>query len=241
MTLFNVGEDLDSDTAYVDSGIEDSAWQSLQDWQPGAIFDVLHLARLLGEQRPAGRMEFHSFAYLACLMSVFKGRPATEWGYAFSAVPPTLPYSPAIDSALDELIASGHLALRAPTQHQDASGFRITRSGAEELGFLSDLHAFGSRTQFLYASGATALFTSLSAVVNSLAFEPQLSQALVLDSSRMLLTRASADRLYEEFHALLEVLGPEHEELLVPASLYVQFLQDRAQRALDVASEGEEP
>lgn len=228
---------------FVDVGIEDTAWEALQDWQPAATFDVLYLAALLERQNAPSRLELQTFAYLACLMSVYRGDPASDWGYAFSAVPPTLPFSPAVEAALSDLVTSGRLT-RINSDKSGAVGdaYALTAIGQDDLAFLSELEAFAPRVEFLRAAGKTALFTSPPAVVNSLAYEPQLAQALRLDNPRLLLTQVSSEPLYREFSALVEVLGSEHDELIVPASLYVRFLQQRAQdevaRALD-ATEGQ--
>lgn len=225
---------------YVDRGVEDTAWEALRDWQPAATYDVLFLVDTLGRQDPPGRMELHSFAYLACLMSVFRGDPASEWGYAFSAVPPTLPFSPAIEVALTQLASSGRLESLQGGYESASREFVLTVSGAGELEFLSRLQSFGPRIEFLRAAAKTAVFTSLPAVVNSLGYEPQLAQALRLDNARMLLTEISSAPLYQEFDALLEVLGPEHHELVIPASMYVRYLQQRAEQAIDRALTGED-
>ncbi|GAA4397205.1 hypothetical protein GCM10023153_20880 [Ornithinibacter aureus] len=232
----------ESGSDFVDDGLEDTAWEALQDWQPAATFDVLYLVAVLEPQGSPSRLELQTFAYLGCLMSVYKGEPASEWGYAFSAVPPTLPFSPAIEAALSDLVASARL-LRTRSEDADegTNCYRLTAQGRGDLAFLSGLEAFAPRVDFLRAAGKTALFTSPPAVVNSLAYEPQLAQALRLDNPRLLLTQVSSEPLYREFSALVQVLGSEHEELIVPASLYVRYLQQRAQdgvsRALDEADE----
>lgn len=226
---------------FVDDGIEDTAWEALQDWQPAATFDVLYLASLLGQQNPPSRLELQTFAYLACLMSVYRGEPASSWGYAFTAVPPTLPFSPAIEAALADLVTSRRLHRTRPGGASGgAEAYALTTYGDDELKFLSELEAFSPRVDFLRAAGKTALFTSAPAVVNSLAYEPQLAQALKLDNPRLLLTQVSTEPLYREFSALVEVLGTEHEELIVPASLYIKYLQQRAQDDLGRNLEDEE-
>ncbi|MGN6128109.1 MAG: hypothetical protein ACTHON_16240, partial [Humibacter sp.] len=223
----------EEESIYVDSELDDTAWEPLQDWQPAATFDVLCLTSLLGEQSAPGRMELHSFAYLACLMSVFSGRPASEWGYAFSAVPPTLPFSPSIEAALADLVASGRLEWVAKVAGGTPREYRLTADGQDEFEFLREMQSFSPRIKFLHASAMTAVFASIPAVVNSLNYEPQLAQALRLESARMLLTRVSSLPLYREFYALEEALGPDHRELVVPASLYVQYLQQRARAAFE--------
>jgi hypothetical protein len=69
--------------------------------------------------------------------------------------------------------------------------------------------------------------------VNSLSNEPQLRLAMRTDGPRMLLTSVTSGPLYEQFGALVEALGPEHEELVVPASLYLNFLTQQARERLD--------
>lgn len=223
---------------YVDDGIQGSSWQPVHDWLPAATFDVLFLVDSLGQQSPPGPTELHTFAYLACLLSVYKGHPASDWGYAFTAVPPTLPYSPAMDSAISTLMASGRVEAQADTEPSGSLSLRMTVVGRDDLKFLGALEAFEPRADFLRAAARTPLFTSLPAVVNSMGFEPQLAQALQLNSSRMLLTEVTTGLLYREFDALLAALGPADRDLLVPAALYVRYLQERARQNLADASAG---
>jgi hypothetical protein len=228
------GDELD----FVDEGIEHIATNPVDDWSPAATFDVLFLTSALGRQSPPSNIELHTFAYLACLLSVFRGRPASEWGYTFSAIPPTLPFSPGIEAALAELVASGLIQATAPVLDEDTDGVMLARhqvvdAGSQELAVWRGLTTFSGRVAYLEAATKTAVFSSLPGVVNSLSNEPQLRLAMRTDGPRMLLTSVTSGPLYEQFGALVEALGPEHEELVVPASLYLNFLTQQARERLD--------
>lgn len=231
--------DEDGDT-FVDNGIEDAIASPLQDWRPAATFDALFLVESLGHQSTPSRVDVHTFSYLACLMFVYRGRAASDWGYSFSAVPPTLPFSPSMDAAIDDLVAAGHVEAHTPHgEVQVSAEYRATESGREELTFWASLTTMELRKPFLDAAAKTAVFTSLPSVVNSIGYEPQLAQSLRVDSPRMLLVDATGP-LYDQFAALLEVLGPEHDELLLPATLYVGFLHEQARREIDVLTSAAE-
>lgn len=214
---------------YVDEGIETSIDLTAGEWLPAATFDVMVLVDELGRHGDPGRLEIHTFAYLGCLMSVFRGEPASDWNYSFTAVPPTLPYSPTLETASSALLVSGKIVQEGGVSDEESLSFRLTATGRSDLQLLASLGSFAPRLPYLQAAAKTAVFTSLHAVVNSLSFEPQLARAVSLDRPRVLLTQVGAASLYEEFDALTQVLGPEHRELLVPASLYVSFLQARSQ------------
>jgi len=232
----------EDERVFNDEGIERVTGGLVTDWSPAATFDVLFQIAGLSRQADPSNIELHTFAYLACLMSIFRGRPASDWGYTFSAVPPTLPFSPAIESALADLIKGGFIEATVPPGPKNntevvLARHGITDRGRQELEIWRGLTMFSSRVAYLDAATKTAVFSSFPAVVNSLSYEPQLNAALLTDGPRMLLTSVTSAPLYEQFAALLEVLGSEHEELIVPASLYLNFLTQQAQEQLDQSLE----
>lgn len=199
-----------------------------------ATFDALVLIRLLGDVEPPGRLDVHTFAYLACLMSLFDGAPASDWGYAFTAAPPTLPYSPDLEAAISSLVTQGLVATVTMDLDADlaptARRFAVSDGGRREAEFVQSLSMFAGRVPFLEAATGAGLLHSLPAVVNSLAQEPQLAQASKTQSVRKLLSGSSSAPLYSHLSALKRALGAETDDLVVPASMYVRFLEELARR-----------
>lgn len=213
---------------FTDEGVESTVDAIQQESQVAATYDALVLISRLERQRPPAQVDLHTFAYLACLMSVYNGEPPSEWGYSFSAVPPTLPYSPTLDLATQALLEAEFILTVPSTTDAGHSVFTLTPEGAAELAFFSSLSLLTVRLQYLEAATSAATFTSATAVVNSLAHEPQLAVATKLGSSRRLFTPSSTVRLYEEFEALTRAVGQNGVNLIVPASMYVAYLQSVA-------------
>lgn len=229
----------DDSLAYTDDGIEATLDLPNPESEIAASYDALFLVGRLARHHPPARIDIHTFAYLACLMSVYDGQPAHEWGYSFSAVPPTLPYSPTLDGAVRSLLEAKYIAPSSSSDASELAEFELTSEGRNELDFLSGLSLLASRLQFLEAATSAAVFTSTAAVVNSLANEPQLAAATKLNSSRQLLTASSTTRLYAEFDALSRAIGKEDVNLILPASMYVNYLQSVARKAIDEATSAE--
>lgn len=228
----------DDNLAYTDDGIETTVDIPPFDAESNLAgsYDALFLVSRLARHNAPARIDLHTFAYLACLMSVYGGQPAHDWGYSFSAVPPTLPYSPTLDEAVRNLLDAEYIAPCASSEPSELVEFELTTAGRDELEFFSGLSLLASRQQYLEAAAAAAVFTSTAAVVNSLANEPQLAAATKLKSSRQLLTASSTARLYEEFDALSRTIGKRDVSLILPASMYVSYLQSVARKAIEEAT-----
>jgi hypothetical protein len=208
-------------------------WSQAQDRISAASLDVLSIVDLLRPAGGAANIDLHAFAYLACLMSVYDGRPAADWGYIFTAVPPTLPYSPAIQNAADILVKSGLLTRDSPDPADRSKGslddrLSLTADGLDELAFIQGLSDVEGRAPYLEAAAATARMRSVPSVANALAREPGLAQATKTSSVRMLLREDSSAPLYQQFGVMEDLLGDGHANLVVPASLYLRFLDELA-------------
>jgi len=211
----------------------------------GASFDVLSIVSLLDTIEPPREFELHTFSYLACLLYVFDGYPASSWGYTFSAVPPTVPFSTTLSSAVEQLVSSGLLdrlsvsdslqsntsvpmsASLAGSQYLPPERFALTADGLQEFEFLSSLQMLRGRSKYLSAATSTSLIYSVPAVVNSLVEEPQLRQALRTTTPQSLLVSITSQPLYEQFEALREAIGGEVHHLSVPATVYVGYLDQQ--------------
>jgi hypothetical protein len=204
-------------------------WKSAVGESTTATFDALALTSLLRTSGPATNVDLHVFAYLACLMSIYDGRPAAAWGYQFSAVPPTLPYSTAIAQATDLALDAGLLREEKSVRSHFLAP---TDEGDQLLGSMRALTVFRDRPKYLEASAATALLHTLPGVVNSVVTEPELAQSLNVDAPRLLLGRRTSQALYSQFQALSEALGDVESDLLVPASVYIRFLEQRLRPVL---------
>lgn len=190
-----------------------------------AAFDTAFIANALDRPRSAvTHYELHSFAYLACLLSVYSGIPANDWGYEFASVPPAQPYAHAIADAASGLVRTGVL-------DRVNSTMSITDAGAETLSAWAGMHYFADRRRFLVGATGAALVLPGATVVNSLGLDPQLSRAQELGDSRVLFDDVLAHRLYQDLAALKEAVPAEAKDLMVPAVLYLQYLIGEAREA----------
>lgn len=201
----------------------DSPETSFAESYSSASFDALAVMHLVAKRSKPGRVDIHVLAYLACLLSVFDGWPASIWGYQFSAVPPTLPFSPLLNSALDDCLTAGLIA----RGDSNTEILEITPDGRAEHEFLVNMKTLAPRLPYLSAASATTVLYSLPAVLNSVSREPQLQQAAIAGTPRLLLDRLSSDQLYKDFEILQAVMKDLPPDLVVPASLYLRFLEAR--------------
>lgn len=189
---------------------------------PTATFDALFL--IARADVPGGLFdsEIQMFSYLSCLLSLFDGKPASDWGYDFVAVPPLQPFSPDIDIAIKGL-ASGGLVFSSD------AGWLISTIGLDELKLWQTLSTLENRGRWLSPAVGSIAFHSVASISDRLAREPSLAVATKLGSTRELLEAAALGPLYEQFAALREVVGPAASELLIPADVYLRFLVGRSE------------
>lgn len=184
---------------------------------PEATFDALAITRDLQRlTRGATHSEIALFSYLSCLLFVYKGSPASEWGYRFSATQSYAPYSEELSSGIGLLLRSGLFL-------ETSDGFTVTPAGEAELSGMASLKRFDARIMFIRAATGSALAIPLPQVGASLTAEPQLQRALELSSTRPLLDDAGAEALHDHFAALAEAV-PERSDLLTPAVVWLSYL-----------------
>ncbi len=183
-----------------------------------AGFDVLYLSRRLGAAADGPiESEYHSFAYLACLLSVVQGYPASAWGYEFAATSVSAPFSTELSSALERLVVAGMIA-RARGLH------RLTPLGSRMTEALEPLHVNSTRKAYLDGACGSLMTLPITLVMDSLAGEPQLEAWRAAGQQRMLLNAAGINLLHSHRVALQQVLG-SNERPAVVASVWTTYLQ----------------
>ena len=184
---------------------------------PEATFDSLAITSDLQElAKGATSSEVTLFSYLSCLLFVYRGSPASEWGYGFSATQSYAPYSDELSTGIALLVRSRFLA-------ESEHGLRVTSAGADELLGLAGLKRFSDRLLFIRAATSSALAIPLPQVGASLTAEPELRRALELSSTRPLLDDSGIGALHDHFVALAEAV-PERSDLLTPAVVWLSYL-----------------
>jgi len=188
---------------------------------PYAFFDCLALgARLqqfLGSSAPA---EFHLFSYLACLLSLYRGKPASAWGYGFAGTPSGSPFSPELESAKD-------LILRAGYGISEETGYlRLSRRGLDEFRVLRRFGTNRSRDVFLVGACSSILALPVGIVRAAVGNSPELRVVAYLRSARPLLSQSAVDALYDDFQSLHEEIGTEIADLMIPAVIWLRYMAE---------------
>jgi len=188
---------------------------------PYACFDSLSICRRL--QHNLGNTataEVYLFAYLSCLLSLFKNRAVSSWQYRFSITPNGYPYSTDLDNALKILMDSGLL------QPDDPQYVRLTEEGNMVYNSLSSLEQNSQREPFIEGACSTLLSMPIGLIRRSLSNEPEIKGALELSQSRILLSNAGLESLHDQFDELSAVIGIDIKELMVPAIVWLEYLTE---------------
>jgi|HubBroStandDraft_6_1064221.scaffolds.fasta_scaffold689941_1 hypothetical protein len=191
---------------------------------PDATFDSLFLAGWLQEE--AGSFtgpELHLFAYLACLLWLYRQRAISDWGYSFVGTELGAPFSQDIDSSLRILQERGFLT----RIHERV---RLTDAAIEFSNQLKQLALNQDRAECLGAACASTAAFSIGMVGSALSQEPDLKRARATPLNRMLLEDSARHQLYEHFKSLREAIMKHSssvetpDDLRLPAFLWLAAL-----------------
>jgi hypothetical protein len=185
---------------------------------PDATFDCLFVATRLRIQATSfSTQEIHLFAYLACLLWLYRERAVTDWGYEFVGTELGAPFSREIDLALNELLERGYL-------RKVHNRLNPTELSKQPLHDLSQLDMNQERVECLQAACSSTAAFSVGMVSSALANEPELSRAKAVPSSRLLLEDAARAQLYMQFEALRIELYKRGNDLRLPAVVWLSAL-----------------
>jgi hypothetical protein len=186
---------------------------------PTATFDCLFLVhRLQCRLASIAVPEIHLFAYLACLLWMFRQRPVSDWEYSFVGTELGAPFSRDIDEALKELLDRGYL------RREPGYGVRWTRHVKDTLRELLALSLYQDRRECLEAACSSIAAFSVGMVNAALANEPDLSRSKALPSTRQLLEESATSQLYIQFEALRIALSGRTADLRLPAVVWLSAL-----------------
>lgn len=192
---------------------------------PLASFDALAL--IGAAVSPADGLtlgEVHTLDYLACLIAIYDGRPASWWGIRFSVTETGAPLAREISAAVEA-------SQQAHWLEREEAVFRLTAAGQAELEFEVNLAPNRPRVRYLKAASSAALTMPLPAISDSLAHEPGLRRALTFMRRKQLLDETSLGLVSEQFESLTEGLGveaSEQEDLMVPTAVWLTYLSETA-------------
>jgi hypothetical protein len=163
--------------------------------------------------------ELHLFAYLACLLALFEGRPLADWGYRFALTSQGYPFSAEFEAVRQTLVNARLL------HHALDDTVSVDARSAAEPQDLASLSSFAERGRWLRASMDCALALPVGSIRYALTARTDLAVSQGTGRSLAMVTPAYVERVRDERRLVGEALGGVTFDLLAPAvawlSLYV--------------------
>jgi hypothetical protein len=183
-----------------------------------AYYDTLAITAKLQEHLDRTALsELHLFAYLACLLALYRGKPVSDWGYGFVATENGSPFSPELGSAVRRVVAQGLVV-------EFEQYLTINAAGREEHAILQQLSQYNARDEFIEAACSSVLAVPLGVIKSAVSTDHDMKIALQLHDTRRLLSDPALERLHATFEALTEEVGIDVKDLIVPAVVWISFL-----------------
>lgn len=183
---------------------------------PDAAYDALAISSELSIRfGGSSTAELHAVSYLSCLLSVYSGRPGTDWGYDFTATETITPFSTTLLDATERLVSAGLL------KYSDGR-YSPTSDGLIRLNRWQGMYRFQNRMRFIEGSIGATDALPLPALSNGIQRDPQIS-GMAFTNPRPLLDDFGQMALYKYFKTLEEALGVG-VDLLIPAVVWLTYL-----------------
>jgi hypothetical protein len=185
---------------------------------PAAYFDTLSLGeRMTDLVEGFSRPELHLFAYAGCLLSLYEGQPAADWGYEFVSTENGLPFALDIDSAIETGIGLGLLQSKGPL-------ILVMTEGRTELQSLREMEGSKARDRYLAGAGDALLVLNPGNVREAFNYDPTISYLRNGNRTDWLLTNPVVERLYRNFQQLRTALAYDARDLSVPMVSWLKYL-----------------
>lgn len=166
----------------------------------------------------------NSMLYLAELLSIYDGCNAQKWGYGFARNKYGAPVSIELMEEVEFLCAKGYLS-------KDSSGYyRISDTASlNSILSISKSGILGWRSKYIEVVFDSLLTKSFPRVVRAVQNEPGISLLESINRTSTLLESSLINALYEDFGVLKEIIGDPQIDLVVPASLWIDYLSVQKQ------------
>ena len=190
-----------------------------------ANFDILfYLSHPRNKYAEQSLFEINTMLYLAELLSIYDGNNTQKWGYGFARNKYGAPVSIELMKEVDFLHSKGYLS-------KDSSGYyRISDTASlDSILSLSKSSILGWRSKYIEAVFDSLLTKSFPRVVRAIQNEPGISLLESINRTSTLLESSLVNVLYEDFSVLREIIGDPEIDLVVPASLWIDYLSTRKQ------------
>lgn len=187
-----------------------------------AAFDCLYIGSHLEDAlQNFAEAEIHLFSYLACLLSLYRQHPVSDWGYGFSGTRNGAPFAVELNNAIGALKSVGFVT-------SEGEYLKLSREGTAECAELSELSINAERIQCLEGACACLLTMPVGVVRDALSQEPMLKPSVRLNDARPLLAGPGLSLLYDQFSELSNAIGVQVSDLLIPATVWLTYLSRTA-------------
>ena len=184
---------------------------------PEAYFDALAVMHdAPASIMPMTVIETHLYAYLGCILALFKGQAISDWGYPFAVTSDGFPFSVQFENARSMLVARGFT-------DEDGEGM-LTARHAEMSAEIDSLLTFGpwsDRRTWLRAATECALALPIGSIRYAISHSPGVATPARLGQRGQLLQDDDIDLLYGEYQIVSSVLGHDVHDLLSPAVIWL--------------------
>ena len=201
---------------------------SAADIVPEAYFDAVAIAAdAPASVMPMTVIEAHLYAYLGCILGLFKGQAVGDWGYPFAVTSEGFPFSVQFEAARSIVVARGLI-------DEDGAGLMSARQDdlGAEIHSLLTLGSWDDRRQWLRAATQCALALPVGSIRHAIGQTPGLAASVRLGQRRLLLQADDIELLYEEYGIVSSVLGADVKDLLSPAVIWLSARILRTEDAL---------
>jgi len=184
---------------------------------PEAYFDAVAItADAPASVMPMTVIEAHLYAYLGCILGLFKGKAVGDWGYPFAVTSEGFPFSVQFETARSMVVARGLV-------DEDGAGMLSARHDelAAEIDSLLTLGSWTDRRPWLRAATQCALALPVGSIRHAIGQTPGLAASVRLGQRRALLQADDIELLYEEYGIVSSVLGVDVRDLLSPAVIWL--------------------
>ena len=185
-----------------------------------ANFDILfYLTHPRNKYCEQTLFEINTMLYLAELLSIYDGCNSLDWGYGFARNKYGAPVSIEIMDEVDFLCQNGYLL-------KDQLGYyRLSdKVSIGSIVSLSKSKFLGWKSKYIEAVFDSLLTKSFPKVVHAVQNEPGISFLESIGRTSSLLESGLINALYDDFSTLQEMIGDTQIDLVVPASLWIDYL-----------------
>jgi len=182
-----------------------------------ANYDIIFLLSFAKSQYDElHKSEINLLAYLAMLLSIYDGRKSHEWGYLFSYHSFGGPDCYELHNEIENLTTSGII-------RESKNDYLCVDYYISFKKYLLELERFKWRKKYLQTSIDACLTKSLPLISIAINEEPGISSAKKLQR-KIVLHSSDNTGLYEDFKALKCALGDLRENIIIPASVWIEYL-----------------